>query len=108
MTNRSYNFTLISRDEVYTYKIFLHFRCLAFYYPNTHSFFVIFFVLPWFCIFAKARNLWDALTFAKKQNAIPQNKKTAKKPIFPVKNHKIKERPYMKSALQEYFTGQAQ
>jgi hypothetical protein len=62
--------------------------------PTTHSFFITFFVPPWFCIFAKARTLRDALTFAKKQNAIPQNKKSAKKPISPKKNHKIKERPY--------------
>jgi hypothetical protein len=69
---------------------FAFFPC---HYPITHSFFVTFFVPPWFCIFAKARTRWDALTFTKKQNAIPQNKKSAKKPIFPGKNHKIKERP---------------
>ena len=51
--------------------------------PTAHRFFVIFFVLPGFCTFAKARTLWDALTFAKEQNATPQNKKSAKKPIFP-------------------------
>jgi len=51
--------------------------------PTAYSFFVIFFVLPWFCTFAKARTLRDALTFAKEQNATPQNKKSAKKPISP-------------------------
>ncbi|MFW9872457.1 MAG: hypothetical protein ACFFG0_05085 [Candidatus Thorarchaeota archaeon] len=49
--------------------------------PTAHSFVVIFFVLPWFCTFAKARPLRDALTFAKEQNATPLNKKSAKKPI---------------------------
>jgi len=48
-----------------------------------HSFFVIFFVLPWFYTFAKARTLRDALTFAKEQTATSRNKKSAKKPISP-------------------------
>jgi len=72
--------------------------------PSAHSFFVTFFVPPWFCIFAKARTLWDALTFAKKQNASPHNKKSAKKPILPGKTHKIKARPIHAPYGEKDFT----